>query len=70
VAGTFNRPDPSRGGVLGGEPDRLRVPTSCRTHRPLRDNRARGYRHNREHMLIPMGIHTDHVIHLICNHLV
>jgi hypothetical protein len=25
---------------------------------------ARGCRHNREHMLIPMGIHTDHVIHL------
>jgi hypothetical protein len=56
--------------VLGGEPDRLRVPTSCRTHRSLRDNRARGCRHDREHMLIPMGIHTDDVIHLLCNHLV
>jgi hypothetical protein len=68
VAGTLNRPDPSRRGVLGGEPNCLRVPTSCRGHRPLRDKRARGCRHNCEHMLISMGIHTDHVIHLVCHH--
>ena len=68
MAGTLDRPDPHGGRVLRREPHRLCVAASTRPHRSLRDNRAGRRGHDRQHVLVAMGIDTDHVIHLICKH--
>jgi len=68
VTGAFNRPDASTGRIALRESQRLRVATTAGRHRLPRDNRARRRDNDRQHMLVPMGVDADHVIHLICNH--
>src|SRR5439155_26939236 len=68
MAGPLNRPDARAARVLVREAKRLRVAACVRSDRPPSDDRTRRRDNNREHVLIPMRVHTDHVIQLICKH--
>jgi len=68
VAGTLNRPDTRTRRVLVREAQRLRVAPSVCRDRALRDNRADRHRDNREYVPVPVRVHADHVIHLVCKH--
>jgi len=68
MADALNRPHPKSRRLLRRESQRLRVAASTRPHRPLRDHDASRRRHDRKHVLVTMGIDTDHVSHLICKH--
>ena len=54
--------------MLSNELERLRIAARRGRNRPLRHNRARRGRHDREHVLVSVRIDTNHVIHLICKH--
>jgi hypothetical protein len=54
--------------MLVREPDRFRIPASGRRHRPLPHNHSRRRRHDRKHVLVPVRVDTNDVIHPICNH--
>ena len=68
MAGPLNRPDASAARVAVRETQRLRVATCVRSDRPPSHNRTHRRDNDREHVLIPMRVDTDHVIQLICKH--
>jgi hypothetical protein len=68
MACSLDRPHPTAGGALVRERKRLPAPARRGRHRPLRHDRARRRDDNSEHMLVPVRIDTNHVIHLICKH--
>ena len=68
MARTLDRPHTSSRRVLSSEPERLHVPARRGRYRPLRDHRARRGNDHREHVLVPVRIDTNDVIHLICQH--
>jgi hypothetical protein len=68
VACSLDRPDAATSRVLSGEPTRLSVSARRGRDLPLRHNRARRRNHNREHMLVPVRVDTNDIIHLICKH--
>jgi len=68
MPGTLNRPDALAARVLVRDAKRLRVDTCVRGDRPPSDDRTRRRDNTRELVLIPMRVHTDHVIHLVCKH--
>jgi hypothetical protein len=51
------------------ESERLRVAASVRSNGPLRQDRSAWGGDDRQHVLIPVRVDTDDVIHLVCNHL-
>jgi hypothetical protein len=68
MAGALNRPDARAARVLVREAKCLRVAACVRSDRPPSDDRTRRRDNDREHVLIPMRVHADHVIQLICKH--
>jgi hypothetical protein len=56
--------------MIASEAHRFCVTAGIRSNRSLRDHAsARGY-DNREHVLIAVCVNPEHVIHLVCKHLV
>ena len=68
VARTLDCPHTPTTSFLSRELERLTVATRRGRDRPLRHNRTSRGDHNREHMLVPVRVDTNDVIHLICKH--
>src|SRR6266508_4609275 len=66
----FDRPNAATAAVLLDKPHCLRITARTRTHRLLRQHSTARRNNDREHMLIAVRVDADHVIHLICKHLV
>jgi hypothetical protein len=68
AACALDRPDAPARGVALRETEHLPVTAPVRSNRPSGHDSARRRCQHGQHVLVPMGVDADHVIHLICNH--
>jgi hypothetical protein len=68
VAGALDRPKSTSGRVPVCEADGVRVAACAGGRRRLRDHRAGVRVHDRDRVLVAMGVDADHVVQLVCKH--
>jgi len=54
--------------VLLSDRKQLSIATPVRGRRCASDHSARRRSHDRDHVLVAMGVDTEHVVQLICKH--